>query len=106
MLRSLLFNTALSLLYSRTLALEWLGPRATRTPSLPDGTGFTPKPTKGPQYNVVANANHDLKLFRRQRQSKYPNTCGYIDGNGAYSFTCSGAHACAYNVVDSAFGCM
>lgn len=107
MLQSLILPSlaALTLLPSTTLALRWLGPRATPTPSLPDGQGFTPKPTNGPQLHAVLNANPELKLFRRQVQSAYPNTCGYVDGNEAYSFTCSGAYACGYASDNSAFGC-
>ena len=86
-------------------ALQWLGPRATPDPSLPDGHGVSPKPTDGPQYNVVANKNLELKLFRRQSRSKYANTCGYVNGNGEYSITCSGAYACAYDTQNYAFGC-
>lgn len=95
---------ALSLLPT-TLALDWFGPRPTPTRSQPDAQGWTPKPTEGPQYNVVA-ANPGLKLFRRQSyQFRYPNTCGYVDGNGAYSFTCDGAFGCAFNSAKFAFGC-
>ena len=106
MLQSLLLPAAVFNLLPPALALEWLGPRATPTASLPDAQGWTPKPTNGPQFDVVANSNPELKLFRRQALSKYPNTCGYVDGNGEYSFTCSGAYACAYNSAKFAFGCM
>lgn len=95
-------------------ALDWLGPRPTPTQSsLPDIQGWTPKPTDAPRlphqqhhHAALANTNLELKrLFRRQAQSKYPNTCGYVDGNEYYSFTCSGAYACAYHVDNFAFGC-
>lgn len=112
MLTSLLLPAAAAAvalgLLPTALSLEWPGPRETPTPlSLPDAQGWTPKPTDGPQFHVVAaNPNSNLKLFRRQSISKYPNTCGYVDGNGEYSFTCSGAYACGYNTANFAFGCM
>jgi hypothetical protein len=105
MLQFILLPFALTILPS-SLALEWPGPRATPSLSLPDAQGFSPKPTNGPQIHVKGNNNLDLKLFRRQGLSKYPNTCGYIDGNQEYSFTCEGAYACAYNSAKFGFGCM
>jgi hypothetical protein len=105
MLRSLVLPAALLSILPATLALEWLGPRATPIPSLPDAQGFTPKPTNGPQLNVVAKSNPDLKLLRRQSRSIDPQTCGFVNGNGAYGITCDGVYACGYNTKLSAFGC-
>ncbi|KAF7506547.1 hypothetical protein GJ744_011693 [Endocarpon pusillum] len=99
----------LPLLTQTAQSLQWPGPRATPTPSLPDADGWTPKPTAAPpiQHVVAAamgNTNFKLKLFRRLVNTL--NTCGYVDGNGLYPFTCAeqGA-ACAYNRQMSAFGC-
>lgn len=102
----------LPLLPQTVLSLQWPGPRATPTPSLPDADGWTPKPTAAPPAQHVAavmgNTNLGLKAFRRQLSDVYksPGTCGYVDGNGEYSFTCSASSACAYNSEISAFGCM
>lgn len=101
----------LPLLPQTVLSLQWPGPRATPTPSLPDADGWTPKPTAAPPAQHVAavmgNTNLGLKAFRRQLSDVYksPGTCGYVDGNGEYSFTCSASSACAYNSEISAFGC-
>ncbi|ERF72079.1 hypothetical protein EPUS_04997 [Endocarpon pusillum Z07020] len=103
----------LPLLPQTAQSLQWRGPHATPTQFLPDADGWTPKPTAAPpsQHVVAAamgNTNLELKLFRRQTGglSKLPNTCGYVDGNGAYAFTCSGyGYVCAYNTRENAFGC-
>jgi hypothetical protein len=105
MLRSLFLPAVALSILPATLALEWLGPRATPIPSLPDAQGFTPKPTNGPQLNVVAKSNPDLKLLRRQTRSIDDQTCGFVNGNGAYAITCDGNYACGYNTKLSAFGC-
>ena len=87
-------------------SLEFPGARQTPSPSLPNGQGISPRPTKSPQDDTIANSNLELvRLFRRQNASKYANTCGYVDGNEAYPFTCPGNYACAYNSKNFAFGC-